>query len=165
MSFARILRHAFSLQWHTRRRFPAQALAAVEREIAVAERQHGGEIRVVIETRLDAGDVWAGLAPRARAEQVFQLQRVWDTELNNGVLIYILMADHDVEIVADRGFNGRVTPAEWEEVCRQMETEFRAGHFPEAVIAGVKAAGALIARHFPPDTADRNELPDAPVLS
>lgn len=165
MMFARILRHAFSLHWQTRRRFPTESLAAVEREITLAEKLHSGEIRVVIETRLDAGDLWAGTTPRQRAEEVFALQRVWDTELDNGVLIYILMADHDVEIIADRGFNGRVSAAQWEEVCRQMETEFRAGHFPAAVIAGVKATGALMARHFPPGTADRNELPDAPVLS
>ncbi len=165
MNLIRLFRHAFRFNWQTRRRFPPTALDAIERETSAAEQQHSGEIRVVIETRLDAPALWLGVTPRQRALDLFTRHRAWDTELNNGVLIYVLMADRDVEIVADRGFNGRVSDAEWEAVCRLMEGEFRAGQHVAAVIAGIRAVSGLIARHFPPQPGNRNELPDAPILS
>jgi uncharacterized membrane protein len=87
---------------------------------------------------------------------------VWDTDANNGVLIYVLWADHDVEIIADRGYNGRVSPEEWVHVCRGMEAHFRSGDPRRAVLEGVAAVGALAARHFP--LADRDELPNRPVV-
>jgi uncharacterized membrane protein len=98
---------------------------------------------------------------------VFSQLRVWDTEANNGVLIYVQLADRNVEIVADRGFQGRVSSAEWEAVCRLMEEHFRAGRFQIGSIAGVDAIGDLLARHFPQDLANaqsRNQLPDRPAL-
>ena len=107
-------------------------------------------------------------APRARALEVFAHLRVWDTEHNNGVLIYVQVADRDVEIVADRGFEGRVSAAEWEAVCRLMEEHFRAGRFETGSIAGVEAIGNLLARHFPQEAAkpvnSHNQLPDRPTL-
>ena len=109
-----------------------------------------GEIRFAIETSLAPLHVSRTIsAPRARALEVFAHLRVWDTEHNNGVLIYVQLADRDVEIVADRGFEGRVSPAEWEAVCRLMEEHFRAGRFKAGSIAGVDAIGDLLARHFP----------------
>jgi hypothetical protein len=164
MKLARLLRHACTFTWQTRRRFPASALAAIEREITAAEKLHSGEICVLIETAFDAPLLWRGITPRERAIDLFGRRRLWDTELNNAVLIYVLMADRDVEIVADRGFNGRVSAAEWEAVCRQMEAEFRSGRYGDAVIAGVRAASALVARHFPPRAEDGNELPDSPIV-
>lgn len=164
MKLSRLLRHACTFTWQTRRRFPPAALAAIEREIAAVEKLHGGEICVLVETAFDAPMLWRGPTPRERAVDLFARQRLWDTELNNAVLIYVLMADRDVEIVADRGFNQRVSATEWESVCRQMESEFGAGRYAQGVIAGVRAAGALIARHFPPRAGDRNELPDTPVV-
>jgi len=164
MNWSRLLRHALTSNWSIRRRLPAAALKAVEEEITAGEQRHGGELRVVIETRLDAPAIWNGQTPRERALEVFALQRVWDTELDNGVLIYVLVADHDVEIVADRGFNGRVTGTQWEEVCRTMEKGFRAGQYREALLAGVRAASERIAHHFPPGAVPRNELPDAPTV-
>jgi uncharacterized membrane protein YgcG len=164
MELARLLRHACTFTWQTRRRVPASSLAAIEREITAAENLHSGEICVVIETAFDAPMLWRGITPRERAIDLFGRRRLWDTELNNAVLIYVLMADHDVEIVADRGFNGRVSAAEWETVCRQMEAEFRSGRYADAVIAGVRATTTLIARHFPPGAQDRNELPDSPIV-
>jgi uncharacterized membrane protein len=100
---------------------------------------------------------------RERAIQVFSELGVWDTERNNGVLLYLLLAERDVEIVADRGFNGKVTAAEWEEVCRRMESWLREGRHPEAVIAGIDAISRIVARHFPPSARGRNELPDRPA--
>ena len=100
----------------------------------------------------------------ARAKQVFASLGVWDTELRNGVLIYVLMADRQVEIVADRGAASRMAPDEWNRPARLMEVHFRARHFREGAVAGVEAVGELLARYFPPGPANRDELPNQPTL-
>ena len=117
----------------------------------------------MIETALDIPELWAGVTPRERALQVFSHLRVWDTELRNGVLIYVLAADRDVEIVADRGAI-RISPVEWEAACRLMEGHFRAGRFKEGAVAGVEAVGELLEREFPARGRDRDELPNQPSL-
>ena len=96
--------------------------------------------------------------------QVFSLLRVWDTEENNGVLIYLLLADRDVEIVADRGIHAKVSPAEWEQICRRMEAAFSKGEFERGVLAGIEEVSRLLARYYPPRPGDRNELPDKPAI-
>jgi len=165
MQFGRFIRHAATTQWHTRMLFPSATLDAIEQAIAAVERAHAGEIRFAIETALSPSHVLNAMASRARALEVFGYLRVWDTEHNNGVLIYVLMADHSVEIIADRGLRGKVSPAEWEAVCRLMEEHFRAGRFQAGSIAGVEAIGDLLARHFPKAPGQtRNELPDRPTL-
>jgi uncharacterized membrane protein len=168
MRIGRLIRHAAATHWRARMLFPKATLDAVEQAIARAERMHAGEIRFVIETALTPLHVINGMAPRARALEVFAHLRVWDTEHNNGVLIYVQLADRAVEIVADRGFDGRVSRAEWEAVCRLMEEHFRAGRFEAGSIAGVDAIGNLLTRHFPPTlkTApqSQNQLPDRPTL-
>ncbi|MET0533207.1 MAG: TPM domain-containing protein [Steroidobacter sp.] len=162
MNLARLTRHIFMPRRSLRRAFDESALGAIEKAIAETERTHGGEVRVVLEASLDPAELFRDLAPRQRAMEAFAQLGVWDTELNNGVLIYVLWADRDVEIVADRGFNGRVGAQEWSDVCHRMEQLFSQGAPSQAVIAGIQAAGALIARHFP--AVDRNELPDRPVV-
>ena len=162
MTIKRALRHLISTGWALRRAFDAAGLQAIERAIAAAEKTHGGEIRFAIEAQLSPIEVFRGIAPRERALEAFANLGVWDTEANNGVLIYVLWADHDVEIVADRGFNSRVSAQEWEEVCHRMESLFAKGQAVEAVVTGIESVGAIIARHFP--TADRNELPNEPVV-
>lgn len=142
--------------------FNQEVLQAIEAAVKASERLHGGEIRFAIESSLHAQALWRDLPPRERALQVFSHTRAWDTHANNGVLIYVLHADRDVEIVADRGFNHKVAPAEWEEVCRRMETAFRSNDYRRGAVEGIQAAGALIARHFP--VSDANELPDRPLL-
>lgn len=168
MKLVRLIRHAAATHWRTRLLFPGSTLDAIEQAIARAERAHSGEIRFAIETALTPLHIWHGLAPRARALEVFGLLRVWDTERNNGVLIYVQLADRDVEIVADRGLRERVAPAEWEAVCRLMETHFRAGRFQIGSIAGVEAVGALLTRHYPSEAGQpahpQNQLPDRPAL-
>jgi uncharacterized membrane protein len=168
MRLGRLIRHVTAPHWRTRMRFPAATLDAIEKAVTRAERTHAGEIRFAIETSLAPLHVVNELTPRARALEVFARLRVWDTEHNNGVLIYVQLADRDVEIVADRGLQGRVSPAEWEGVCRQMEAHFRAGRFEAGSIAGVDAVGTLLARHFPPAVGaalvTHNELPDRPTL-
>lgn len=162
MNASRIARHIFMPRRSLRRAFDAAALSAIERAITDTEKTHGGEVRIALEASLDPAELFSGLAPRQRALQVFAQLGVWDTELNNGVLIYVLWADRDVEIVADRGYNGRVSAQEWSDVCQRMEQLFSQGAASQAAIAGIQAAGALIARHFP--AVDRNELPDRPVV-
>ena len=168
MPVGRLIRHAVATHWRTRMLFPSATLDSIEQAIARAERTHAGEIRFAIETALAPLHIINGMAPRARALEVFAHLRVWDTEHNNGVLIYVQLADRDVEIVADRGFEGRVSPAEWAAVCRLMEEHFRAGRFEAGSIAGVDAIGSLLTRHFPPNlkalSQTQNQLPDRPTL-
>jgi uncharacterized membrane protein len=156
------LRHLFATGWSLRRAFDAATLQAIEQAIADTERTHGGEVRFAVEASRSAADVMRGITPRQQALSVFARLGVWDTEQNNGVLIYVSWADRDVEIVADRGFNGRVTEQEWAEVCHQMEQAFARGAVRQAVVEGIQKVGALIARHFP--AVDRDELPNRPVL-
>ncbi len=158
------LTHLLTPRWWLRRRFPPATLSAITAAIGAAERQHGGEIRFAIETCLDLRRMLDPDAGRRRAIELFAQLRVWDTARNNGVLIYVLLAAHDIHIVADRGFAGSVTAGEWAGVCRLMEAQFRAGQFAAGSLAGIAAVSALIGRHFPPRADDRNELPDAPVI-
>jgi uncharacterized membrane protein len=168
MRLRRLLRHAAALHWRTRMLFPRATLDAIQEAIARAERAHAGEIRFAVETALPPHRIISEIEPRARALEVFSDLRVWDTQHNNGVLIYVLIADRRVEIVADRGLSARVAAAGWEAVCRMMEEHFRAGRFKTGSIAGIDAVGGLLARHFPAAIANqaaaRNELPDQPTL-
>jgi len=159
----RALRHLFALPGSVARAFPSEAFRRIEQAIRESEKLHGGEIRFAVEAALHPAQVWRGVTARSRAIALFAELGVWDTERNNGVLLYLLLADRDVEIVADRGFNGKVSAEEWERVCRRMETALRADRHADAVIDGIEALSPIIARHFPPVAADRNELPDAPA--
>lgn len=150
--------------WRVRSLFTASALAAIEAAITECETMHAGQIRFAVEGALHPLALWRGQSARARALEVFSQLRVWDTDHNNGVLIYLLLADHDVEIIADRGIHARVGDAEWEKLCRRMEDAFRRGQFEAGVIDGIRAAGELIARHYPAGGKGANELADKPVL-
>ena len=162
VSLKRVFKHLSSTGFALRRAFDDASLQAIERAIAQSEGKHGGEIRFAVEANLNAYELLCKVTPRARALEAFAELGVWDTDANNGVLIYVLWADHDVEIVADRGFNGRVSAHEWEDVCHRMETLFAQGQAVDAVLTGIAAVGELIARHYP--SVDRNELSNRPVL-
>lgn len=164
MQLKRALKHLFSTRVGTRARFPASVEQAISGAIQQAESRTNGEIRFAIETALDIEDLWTGVEPRERAQQVFAQLGVWDTELRNGVLIYVLVADRDVEIVADRGAAARISPTEWEAVCRLIESHFREGRFREGALAGVEAVGGLLEREFPSRAVNRDELPNQPTL-
>lgn len=147
-----------------RRRFPGHVLQAIEKAITTVEARHAGEIRFVVESSLDVGALWAGRTPRERAVELFSSLGIWDTANNNGVLIYVLVAERDVEIIADRGIAAAVDPAEWETLCRIMERHFREGRFREGALAGIEGVGELLARYFPNAAGDRNEQPNRPIL-
>ncbi len=164
MDVKRISRHLLATRWKVARAFPAGALAAIERAIVASEATHHGEIRFAVEAALDTHALLRGQTARERAIDVFSRLRIWDTECNNGVLIYLLLADRNVEIVADRGIDALVGPREWERICRRMEDAFRRGEFEEGVAGGIHEITAHLAMHFPPVADDRNELPDEPVV-
>ncbi len=160
----RWLRHLFAPS--ARRLFPPVMLDRIAQAIVVGERLHTGEVMFAVESSLSLADAWQGVGARVRAEHAFAHLRTWDTRHNNGVLIYLLLADHAIEIVADRGLQGRVTSAQWREVCRRMEEQLRAGHPEQAVMAGIAAVCELLAEHFPPVDGDpaEDELPNRPQL-
>ncbi|MFO1325094.1 MAG: TPM domain-containing protein [Burkholderiales bacterium] len=160
----RLWRHLATDRRDVDRAFPPAELSRVESAIAAGERRHSGQVCFAIEGALPLARVWQRVAPRERALEVFGLLRVWDTERNNGVLVYLLLADRDVEIVADRGIHSRVGDAAWEAVCRKMESAFRAGRFAEGVEQGIAAIADLLAQHSPPSGDQRNELSDRPII-
>lgn len=160
----RLWRHLVTDHWSARRAFSDSALHHIEEAIAAGERKHAGQLRFVVEPSLALHAVLRGDAPRERALEVFGRLRIWDTEDNCGVLVYLLLADRAVEIVADRGIHRRVGDESWRSICRRMETEYRNGKFEEGAIAGVEAINALLALHFPRTSTGLNELPDKPVV-
>lgn len=163
MDLARILRHVRHTRWAVRRAFPRKVLDAIEQAVAAGERQHAGEVRCIIEGELSWEALLAGQTPRERALELFSLDRIWDTEFNSGVLVYVLMADRQVEIVADRGYNGRVSAAEWRAVCESMERRFGTGELGPGVVDGIAAVHALVGRVLPVRPGDANELADRPA--
>jgi hypothetical protein len=158
-------RHLLPSRAALSRKFPAHALAAIETAIRESERRHRAEIRFAIEIALDWRDLGRYASVRERALAVFAELQVWDTAERNGVLIYVLLAEQGVEVVADRGLHGRVTDDEWRRVCAAIEGEFRARRWEAGALAGLAAATALLEREFPAAGHEpRNEQPDRPVV-
>jgi uncharacterized membrane protein len=164
MNIRRITRHLLQHNWRRRREFPPVVLAKIEQAIKAGEATHSGQLRFVVEGALDGAPLFRDQPARERALDVFSQLRIWDTAENNGVLIYLLLADRDVEIVADRGIDARVGAAGWENICKMMEADFRAGDFERGVISGVEAVSRELAAHFSRRRGGPNELPDAPVV-
>jgi uncharacterized membrane protein YgcG len=164
MRIARLIRHLTCSARRTRSLFTPAVLTQIEAAIGDAEAQHGGEIRFAIETALPLPALWHGLSARARALELFARLHIWDTQLNNGVLIYVLRADRAVEIIADRGINQRVSTAEWESVCREVQAHYQAGRYAEGSRAAVAGVARLLALHFPGEHSSGNELPNQPIL-
>jgi uncharacterized membrane protein len=160
----RLLRHVFALPGVVARAFPGSALHNIEAAIAQGEKQHGGELRFAVEAALDPLPLLRGQTARERALEAFAELRVWDTEANNGVLLYLLLADRDVEIVADRGFNAAVPREDWEQVCRAMEAELRAGRYEAGALEGLRRIAVLMARPFPPRARRPDELSNRAAL-
>lgn len=165
----RIWRHLITDQRDAARLFPSPTLARLEHATRHGEQLHRGQVRLAIEASLPLGAVRRGMTPRARALEVFGLLRVWDTEANCGVLLYVLVADRDVEIVADRGIHRLVGEAAWNAICTEIEARFSRGEFAEGAQQAIVEIGSLLALHFPRSARDGprdplDELPDAPVM-
>ena len=164
MGIGRIGKHLLEHRWRARRFFPPKVLADIEQAIKAGEATHAGQVRFVVEGALDGAPLFRGQSARDRALDIFSHLRIWDTAHNNGVLIYLLLADRKVEIVSDRGIDARVGASGWNKICAEMETEFKAGNFEAGAIKGIAAVSKQLAAYFPKHGAGRNELPDAPVV-
>jgi len=162
----RLLRHRLVDERDTRRLLGAAALERIEQRVAASERHHSGEIRVCIEAGLPLSYLWRGATARERAVAMFGKLGVWDTEHNNGVLIYLLLAEHRIEIVADRGVSRHVDATEWATITGTMSEAFRSRDFEAGLLRAIDAVDALLVRHYAvtEGAANRNELPDAPAL-
>ena len=162
----RMLRHRWLDDRDMRRAIPAELVERLTRRVAASERRHSGEIRICVEAGLPLSYLWRDATARERAVMLFGKLRVWDTEGNNGVLIYLLLADHAIEIVADRGIDRHVGPAQWQEIVARMGSAFRDRRFEDGLTHALEEVSALLVAHFPlaPGQANHDELPDAPVL-
>ena len=164
MAIARIATHLFFTDWQLRRAFNPHCLRAIEATIHQSEHFHGGEIRFAVEGGLEGMRLLKGQSAQDRALEVFSQLRVWDTEHNNGVLIYVLLADRAVEIVADRGVHAKAGNATWTAICQDMQKEFSNAAFQAGALKGIADVAEIIGMHFPFQGVHANELPDAPVV-
>jgi len=164
MGIRRIGRHLLEHHWRVRRIFTPKVLAAIEQAIKTGEATHRGQVCFVVEGALDGAPLFRNQPARQRALDIFSQLRIWDTAHNNGVLIYLLLADRQVEIVADRGVDAQVGAAGWQRICADMQADFKAGNFEGGAIKGIEAVSRQLAKYFPADGAGRNELPDTPVV-
>ena len=164
MNIQRIVKHLLVTDGQVRRTFGRGSLNKIEAAIKASEAEHVGEIRFAVEGGLDGAPLFKGQSARERAIELFSQLRVWDTQHNTGVLIYLLLADRAVEIVADRGIHAKVDAQAWSTICLHMEAAFKLAHFEAGVVAGVQSVTQHLKQHFPSDRHDRNELSDKPVL-
>ena len=162
----RILKHRWLDEGDAQRALGAAGLERLRERVAASELSHSGEIRICVEAGLPLSYLWRGATARERAVTQFGKLRVWDTEHNNGVLIYLLLAEHCIEIVADRGLSQRIDAAQWQTITLGMSEAFRDGRFEDGLNAAIDAVTAPLRQHFPIADGERNpnELPDAPVL-
>ena len=164
MNIIRIVKHLLVTDGQVGRAFGRSTLNNIVAAIMASEAEHVGEIRFAVEGGLDGAPLFKGQSARERAIELFSQLRVWDTQHNTGVLIYLLLADRAVEIVADRGIDAKVNAQAWSQVCRQMEAAFRQSDFEGGVVSGVQAVTRHLKQHCPSDDRDRNELPDKTVV-
>jgi uncharacterized membrane protein len=162
----RLLRHRWFDERDTAKAFGSEALARIEARVQASERGHTGELRVFVEAGLPLSYLWRGATARERALTLFGKLRVWDTEQNNGVLVYLLLAEHRIEIVADRAVSRVVEEGHWAGIVSQMAEAFRAGRYEAGLLAALDAVDSVLRQHFPraEGAPDINELPDRPVL-
>ena len=164
MNIRRLVKHLFIPDWLVQRAFPDMLLRRIEQAIAASESRHGGQLRFVVEAALELPLLWRGRTARQRAAQLFSELRVWDTEYNCGVLIYVQLHDRRVEILADRGISARVKQQDWDAICRRLEQAYGRGEYEAGTLAALDEVTALLQQHFPAGSSDANELPDRPLL-
>ncbi|CAN5368951.1 TPM domain-containing protein [soil metagenome] len=165
MNIQRLVRHWLSPRWVVKRAFTSEILRDIRSAITEGEQRHDGEVRFAVEGSMPWSYLSRNAHPRERAVMAFSKLRVWDTARNTGVLVYVNLADRDVEVVADRGIAHRVGKARWELICAAMEQAFAEGRWRDGALAGVAAVNDAIAEVAPPVAGDHdNEVPDRPVL-
>ncbi len=166
----RLLRHRWFDERTVRRTITSDVRERLLQRVRASEQHHSGEIRIFIEAGLPMGYLWLKAETRAiirqRALTLFGKLRVWDTEHNNGVLIYLLLAERAIEIVADRGINRHLSPQQWQGMISRMRSAFREGQFEEGLTLALEEISAVLVQHFPLEAgaANPNELPDAPLI-
>ncbi len=162
----RLLRHRWLDEADTHKAIPPAMLHRLMQRVAASEARHSGEIRICVEASLPSSYVWRDATARERAVAMFAKLRVWDTQHNNGVLVYLLLAERAIEIVADRGLSARVPPAQWVSMVARMGGAFREGRFEDGLTQSLEEVSALLVQHFPlaPGETSSNELPDKPIL-
>ncbi len=160
----RLFRHLCALPNAVNQHFSHEAMRRIEAAIAKSESSHLGEIRFAVESNLHVLEIFKRKSAKKRAIEVFSNLRAWDTEQNNGVLIYLLLADHNFEVLADRGIHQHVGKDGWEIVCKEMEVMFRRGQFEDGVLYGIAKINELLVQHYPATGENVNELPNAPVV-
>jgi uncharacterized membrane protein len=162
----RILRHRWLDEADTRKAIPPELLQRLAQRVAASEQRHSGQIRIYVEAGLPMSYLWRAATARERAMAMFGKLRVWDTEHNNGVLVYLLLAERAIEIVADRGLDRVVATEEWKAIVARMSDAFREERFEDGLTQALEEVSALLVQHFPvaDGQAHRNELPDEPVL-
>jgi uncharacterized membrane protein len=149
-----------------RRAIGAEGLKRLEQAVQASEARHLGELRLCVEGGLSLPALWRRQTARQRAVEVFSHCRVWDTEHNNGVLIYVLLAERRLEILADRGLHGKVPASVWQDMAERLSQALHAGDVEAGLTRATAEVGALLKAHFPATARQRNpnELPDAVVL-
>lgn len=160
----RLFRHLFILPAAVHKKLPAEAMRRIEAAIAKSESAHLGEIFFVVEANLHVLDILGGKSAKTRAIEIFSNYKVWDTEHNNGVLIYLLLADHDFEILADRGVHQHVGEVGWSTICKEMEASFRQGQFEVGIVEGIRKISDHLEGHYPAQGKKRNELQNSPIV-
>jgi len=163
---ARIWRHRWLDRAEAHRALPPDMLERITGRVTASERRHSGEIRICVEAGLPNSYLWRNATPRERAVAMFGKLRVWDTEHNNGVLIYLLLVEHAIEVVADRGISRKVSPEEWGAMTQRMSAAFSDGRFEDGLTQALAEVSALLVEHFPLASGETqgNELPDEPVV-
>ncbi|MGT0249107.1 TPM domain-containing protein [Burkholderia pyrrocinia] len=164
MDLKRLFRHLFTTHWRVNSAFSRRELIAIEEAVRTSHRAHVGQVRFAVEGALHIRALLKGTSARDRAIEVFSDLRVWDTEHNNGILIYLLLADRDVEIVADRGIHAKVDGREWEAICQAMEAHFRQGDYRSGVLRGIEQVTELLQKHFPLHGPRLDDLSSSPVV-
>lgn len=161
---SRLLTHLLHTPLATRRAFSPSVQESIRKTIAEGEQTHRGEIRFVVEGDWPIGDVLSRKTVHERALELFGLTRIWDTADNTGILVYVLLCEHQVEILADRGLNGVADASTWAVICEAMTAAFHGGRFEEGSVQAVRTLNNLLLRHFPSDGHNPNELPDLPIV-
>lgn len=154
---------------------PDDLLHRLKKRVAASEHRHSGEIRICLEAGLPTSYLWRHFwhktpirtVMRQRAIMMFSKLRIWDTEQNNGVLIYLLLAERDIELVADRGINQHVNPAEWEAIVKRLSTALHDDRFEDGLTLALEEVSAILMRHFELKAGEKNpnELPNMPFIA